>query len=120
MSQPANDVFSQHLSDDEASFHKDASENEYDIWVMEMEHYLEYIDNDVWKVIQNGNSNKRISTRKDGVIRVLPPVSATEIHVVEKERKARTILLMAIIVKPKEHLEDIHRNRTMQKKIWEQ
>ncbi|GJV86176.1 putative ribonuclease H-like domain-containing protein [Tanacetum coccineum] len=97
MSQPANDVFSQHLSDDEASYHKDASDNgtatnkpkqqqqlipttttisniklpilkkeEYDIWAMEMEHYLEYIDNDVWKVIQNGNSKKRISTGKDG------------------------------------------------------
>ncbi|GJT55106.1 hypothetical protein Tco_0990160 [Tanacetum coccineum] len=38
---------------------------EYDIWAMEMEHYLEYIDNDVWKVIQNGNSKKRISTGKD-------------------------------------------------------
>ncbi|GJY89972.1 hypothetical protein Tco_0505168, partial [Tanacetum coccineum] len=25
MSQPANDVFSQHLSDDEASYHEDAS-----------------------------------------------------------------------------------------------
>ncbi|GJV56100.1 hypothetical protein Tco_1457105 [Tanacetum coccineum] len=52
-------------------------------------------------VIQNGNSKKRISTGKDGVIRVLPPVSAAEIHAVENERKARTILLMAI---PKEHL----------------
>ncbi|PWA57608.1 serine-threonine/tyrosine-protein kinase catalytic domain-containing protein [Artemisia annua] len=39
---------------------------EYDIWAMEMEHYLEYIDNDVWKVIQNGNSKKRISVGKDG------------------------------------------------------
>ncbi|GJY83275.1 putative ribonuclease H-like domain-containing protein [Tanacetum coccineum] len=87
-------------SDDEASFHEDASDNgtasnkpkqqqqvipttttisniklpilkkeEYDIWAMEMEHYLEYIDNDVWKEIQNGNSKKRISTGKDGVIR---------------------------------------------------
>ncbi|GJS04741.1 hypothetical protein Tco_0321249 [Tanacetum coccineum] len=124
MSQPANDDYSQHLSDDEASYHEDASDNgtatnkpkqqqqltpttttisnikllilkkeEYDIWAMEMEHYLEYIDNDVWKVIQNGNSKKRISTRKDGVVRILPPVSATEIHAVEKERKARTILL---------------------------
>ncbi|GKB02874.1 hypothetical protein Tco_0830963 [Tanacetum coccineum] len=27
MSQPANDDFSQHLSDDEASYHKDASDN---------------------------------------------------------------------------------------------
>ncbi|GJU69639.1 putative ribonuclease H-like domain-containing protein [Tanacetum coccineum] len=100
MSQPANDDFSQHLSDDEASYHEDASDNgtatnkpkqqqqlipttttisniklpilkkeEYDIWAMKMEHYLEYIDNDVWKVIQNGNSKKRISTRKDGVVR---------------------------------------------------
>ncbi|GKG48772.1 hypothetical protein Tco_0512919, partial [Tanacetum coccineum] len=34
---------------------------EYDIWAMEMEHYLEYIDNEVWKVIQNGNFKKRIS-----------------------------------------------------------
>ncbi|GJU50125.1 hypothetical protein Tco_1219680 [Tanacetum coccineum] len=89
MSQPANDEFSQHLSDDEESNHEDASDTgnapkqqqqvipqttaisniklpilkkeEYDIWAMEMEHYLEYIDNEVWKVIQNGNSKKRIS-----------------------------------------------------------
>ncbi|GKD04856.1 hypothetical protein Tco_1179830, partial [Tanacetum coccineum] len=76
MSQHANDEFSQHLSDDEESNHKDASDTgaapkqqqvipqttaisniklsilkkeEYDIWAMEMQHYLEYIDNDVWK-----------------------------------------------------------------------
>ncbi|GJS44691.1 ribonuclease H-like domain-containing protein [Tanacetum coccineum] len=147
MSQPANDVFSQHLSDDEESFHEDASDNgtasnkpkqqqqqlipttttisniklsilkkeEYYIWAMEMEHYLEYIDNDVWKVIQNGNSKKRISTGKDGVIRVLPPVSAAEIHAVEKERKARTILLMVI---PKEHLRRFH-GMDDAKEIWE-
>ncbi|GJZ99785.1 ribonuclease H-like domain-containing protein [Tanacetum coccineum] len=148
MSQPANDDFSQHLSDDEASYHEDASENgtatnkpkqqqqqqlipttttisniklpilkkeEYDIWAMEMEHYLEYIDNDVWKVIQNGNSKKRISTGKDGVVRILPPVSAAEIHVVEKERKARTILLIDI---PKEHLRRFH-GMDDAKEIWE-
>ncbi|GKC17615.1 hypothetical protein Tco_1014397, partial [Tanacetum coccineum] len=83
MSQSANDDFSQHLSDDEASYHKDTSDNEGG----------------------NGNSKKRISTGKDGVVRVLPPVSAAEIHAVEKERKARTILLMAI---PKEHLRRFH------------
>ncbi|GKA78609.1 putative ribonuclease H-like domain-containing protein [Tanacetum coccineum] len=146
MSQPANDDFSQHLSDDEASYHEDASDNgtatnkpkqqqqlipttttisniklpilkkeEYDIWAMEMEHYLEYIDNDVWKVIQNGNSKKRISIGKDGVVRILPPVSAAEIHAVEKERKARTILLMAI---PKEHLRRFH-GMDDAKEIWE-
>ncbi|GKB48761.1 hypothetical protein Tco_0899514 [Tanacetum coccineum] len=146
MSQPANDDYSQHLSDDEASYHEEASDSgtatnkpkqqqqltpttttisniklpilkkeEYDIWAMEMEHYLEYIDNDVWKVIQNGNSKKRISTGKDGVVRILPPVSAAEIHAVEKERKARTILLMAI---PKEHPRRFH-GMDDAKEIWE-
>ncbi|GKC79669.1 hypothetical protein Tco_1130443 [Tanacetum coccineum] len=144
MSHPA-DEFSQHLSDDDVSNHEDASDNgdatnkpkqqqlistattilnikllilkkaEYDIWAMKMEHYLEYIDNDVWKVIQNGNSKKRISIRKDGVVRILSPVSSTETYVVEKERKARTILLMAI---PKEHLRRFH-GLDDAKEIWE-
>ncbi|GJT42338.1 putative ribonuclease H-like domain-containing protein [Tanacetum coccineum] len=132
MSQPANDEFSQHLSDEESN-HEDASDTgaapkqqqqvipqttaisniklpilkkeEYDIWAMEMEHYLEYIDNEVWKVIQNGNSKKRISTGKDGIVRVLSPVTAAEIQAVEKERKAKNILLMAI---PKEHMRRFH------------
>ncbi|GJR02086.1 hypothetical protein Tco_0525070 [Tanacetum coccineum] len=100
-------------SDDEESNHEDASDTgaapkqqqqvipqttaisniklpilkkeEYDIWAMEMEHYLEYIDNEVWKVIQNGNSKKRISTGKDGIVRVLSPVTAAEIQAVKKE-----------------------------------
>ncbi|GJT74189.1 putative ribonuclease H-like domain-containing protein [Tanacetum coccineum] len=88
---------------------------EYDIWAMEMEHYLEYIDNEVWKVIQNGNSKKRISTGKDGVIRILPPVTAAEIQAVEKERKAKNILLMAI---PKEHMRRFH-GMDDAKEIWE-
>ncbi|GJZ59872.1 hypothetical protein Tco_0615688 [Tanacetum coccineum] len=131
MSQPANDEFSQHLSDEESN-HEDCirhgaahkqqqrcilnqllfstinsnlKKEEYDIWAMEMEHYLEYIDNEVWKVIQNGNSKKRISTGKDGIVRVLSPVTAAEIQAVEKERKAKNILLMAI---PKEHMRRFH------------
>ncbi|GJY56768.1 hypothetical protein Tco_0455883 [Tanacetum coccineum] len=67
------------------------------------------------EVIQNGNSKKRILTGKDGVVRILPPVSATEIDVVEKERKARTILLMAI---PKEHMRRFH-GMDDEKEIWE-
>ncbi|GJZ58581.1 putative ribonuclease H-like domain-containing protein [Tanacetum coccineum] len=55
--------------------------------------------------IQNGNSKKRISTVKDGVIRILPPVTVAEIQVVEKEMKAKNILLMAI---PKEHMRRFH------------
>ncbi|GJZ81532.1 hypothetical protein Tco_0646526, partial [Tanacetum coccineum] len=143
MSQPSNDKFSQHLSDEESN-HEEASDtdvapkqqqqqvipqttaisniklpilkkDEYDIWAMEMEHYLEYIDNELWKVIQNGNSKKIISTGKDGIVRVLSPVTATEIQDVEKERKAKNILLMAI---PKEHMRRFHRMDDA-KEIWE-
>ncbi|GKA57483.1 ribonuclease H-like domain-containing protein, partial [Tanacetum coccineum] len=32
--------------------------DDYDTWAMEMEHYLEYIDNEVWKVIQNGKTQR--------------------------------------------------------------
>ncbi|GJY15612.1 ribonuclease H-like domain-containing protein [Tanacetum coccineum] len=65
---------------------------EYDIWAMEMEHYLEYIDNEVWKVIQNGNFKKRISTRKDGIVRVLSPVTAAEIQAVGKRERGSEYL----------------------------
>ncbi|GJW31769.1 putative ribonuclease H-like domain-containing protein [Tanacetum coccineum] len=61
---------------------------------LEMEHYLEYIDNEVWKVIQNGNSKKRISTGKDGVIQVLSPVTAAEIQAVEKGGLAKKDILV--------------------------
>ncbi|GJV05825.1 putative ribonuclease H-like domain-containing protein [Tanacetum coccineum] len=93
MSQPANDEFSQHLSDEESN-HEDASDTgaapkqqqqmipqttaisniklpilkkeEYDIWAMEMEHYLENC-NEVWKVNSEWKLQgaKRISTGKD-------------------------------------------------------
>ncbi|GJW89424.1 hypothetical protein Tco_0164764 [Tanacetum coccineum] len=69
MSQPANDEFSQHLSDDEASNHEDASDT----------------------------------------------VTAAEIQAVEKERKAKNILLMAI---PKEHMRRFH-GMDDAKEIWE-
>ncbi|GJU53101.1 ribonuclease H-like domain-containing protein [Tanacetum coccineum] len=88
---------------------------EYDIWAMEMEHYLEYIDNEVWKVIYNGNSKKRISTGKDGIVRILSLVTAAEIQAVEKERKAKNILRMAI---PKEHMRRFH-GMDDAKEIWE-
>ncbi|GJY27976.1 ribonuclease H-like domain-containing protein [Tanacetum coccineum] len=102
MSQPANDEFSQHLSDDEASNHEDASDTSV-------------APKQKQQVIQNGNSKKRISTRKDGVIRILLPVTDAEIQAVEKERKAKNILLMAI---PKEHIRRFH-GMDDAKEIWE-
>ncbi|GKA32448.1 hypothetical protein Tco_0718815 [Tanacetum coccineum] len=53
MSQPANDEFSQHLSDDEESN-------------LKMHQIL--MCNDDGRYLRNGNSKKRISTRKDGTM----------------------------------------------------
>ncbi|GJY18536.1 hypothetical protein Tco_0390027 [Tanacetum coccineum] len=58
---------------------------------------------------------KRISTGKDGIVRVLSPVTAAEIQAVEKERKAKNILLMVI---PKEHMRRFH-GMDDAKEIWE-
>ncbi|GJT09357.1 hypothetical protein Tco_0856399 [Tanacetum coccineum] len=98
------------LSNIKCSLQKD----DYDTWAMEMEHYLEYIDNEVWKVIQNGNSKKRVTKGKDGVYRVLPPTTQEEQVADEKERKARTLLLMAV---PKDHLRRFH-GMDDAKEIW--
>ncbi|GJX70587.1 ribonuclease H-like domain-containing protein [Tanacetum coccineum] len=112
----ANDDFSLH-DDEELSLHDDASlagSDDYRTWAMEMEHYLEYIDNEVWKVIQNGNSKKRVTKGKDGVYRILPPTTQAEQVADEKERKARTLLLMAV---PKDHSRRFH-GMDDAKEIW--
>ncbi|GJX40053.1 hypothetical protein Tco_0255043 [Tanacetum coccineum] len=63
---------------------------EYDIWAMKMEHYLGHTDYPIWEIIQKGN-------------------------VRERERKARTTLLMAL---PEDHLAKFHK-MTDAKEIWE-
>ncbi|GJZ73487.1 hypothetical protein Tco_0637633 [Tanacetum coccineum] len=52
---------------------------------------------------------------KGWCIRILPPVTAAEIQAVEKERKAKNILFMAI---PKEHMRRFH-GMDDAKEIWE-
>ncbi|GJS88573.1 putative ribonuclease H-like domain-containing protein [Tanacetum coccineum] len=52
---------------------------EYDIWAMEMKHYLEYMTIKYGKVIQNGNPRRRNFNWKDGVVELLSPVTAAEI-----------------------------------------
>ncbi|GJZ75538.1 hypothetical protein Tco_0640003 [Tanacetum coccineum] len=142
MSQPANDEFSQHLSDDEESNHEDASDTgvapkqqqqvipqttaisniklpilkkeEYDIWAMEMEHYLEYIDNDVWKVFRMETQEENFSNEKDGIVSNTFTVTGAENQAVEKERKARIFRLIAI---PRNIWRRFH-GMMMHKEIW--
>ncbi|GJU81471.1 hypothetical protein Tco_1283836 [Tanacetum coccineum] len=79
---------------------------EYDIWAMKMEHYLAHTDYPIWEFIQKGNGPVSVSTDTNGVIKVLPPRTAKEILARERERKARTTLLMAL---PEDHLAKFHK-----------
>ncbi|GKC81317.1 hypothetical protein Tco_1137034, partial [Tanacetum coccineum] len=88
---------------------------EYDIWAMKMEHYLAHTDYPVWEVIQNGNGPLSISIDTQGQIKILPPKSAEEILARERERKARTTLLMAL---PEDHLARFH-NISDAKEMWD-
>ncbi|GKF00102.1 hypothetical protein Tco_0023452 [Tanacetum coccineum] len=88
---------------------------DYDIWAMKMEHYLAYTDYPIWEVIQRGNGPVSVSTDTNGLIKVLPPKTAEEILARERERKARTTLLMAL---PKDHLAKFHK-MTDAKEMWE-
>ncbi|GJX07037.1 hypothetical protein Tco_0194969 [Tanacetum coccineum] len=88
---------------------------EYDIWAMKMEHYLAHTDYPIWEVIQNGNGPVLITTDIQGQIKVLPPKTAEEILAKERERKARTTLLMAL---PEDHLAKFHK-MTDAKEIWD-
>nr|GFA71336.1 hypothetical protein [Tanacetum cinerariifolium] len=88
---------------------------EYDIWATKIEYYLEHTDYPIWEVIQKGIGHVQVSTDTLGQIRVLPPKTAKEILARERERKARTTLLMAI---PEDHLAKFHKI-TDAKEMWE-
>ncbi|GJS50104.1 ribonuclease H-like domain-containing protein [Tanacetum coccineum] len=87
---------------------------EYDIWAMKIEHYLAHTDYPIWEVIQNGNGPVSVTTDTSGQIKILPPKSAEEVVARERERKARTTLLMAI---PEDHLAKFHK-MTDAKEMW--
>nr|GEW09304.1 copia protein [Tanacetum cinerariifolium] len=87
---------------------------EFDIWAMKMEHYLCHTDFPIWQVIQNGNGHVSVTTDTNGMIKVLPPKTAKEVVARERERKARTNLLMAL---PEDHLA-IHKMADA-KEMWE-
>ncbi|GJU90763.1 ribonuclease H-like domain-containing protein [Tanacetum coccineum] len=76
---------------------------------------LAHTDYPIWEVIQKGNGSVSVSTATHGVIKVLPPKTAEEILARERERKARTTLLMAL---PEDHLAKFHKI-TDAKEMWE-
>nr|GFA02338.1 ribonuclease H-like domain-containing protein [Tanacetum cinerariifolium] len=88
---------------------------EYDIWAMKIEHYLSHTDYPIWQVIQNGNGHVSVITDTNGMNKVLPPKTVKEVVAKERERKARTTLLMAL---PEDHLEKFNKMADA-KEMWE-
>ncbi|GJW14305.1 ribonuclease H-like domain-containing protein [Tanacetum coccineum] len=70
--------------------------------------------NPIWEVIQNGNGPVSVTLDTTGQIKILPPKTAEEMVLRERERKARTTLLMAI---PEDHLAKFHK-MTDAKDMW--
>nr|GEV21878.1 ribonuclease H-like domain-containing protein [Tanacetum cinerariifolium] len=82
---------------------------------MKMEHYLCHTDYAIWQVIQNGNEPVSVTTDTQGMIKVLPPKTVEEVLARERDRKARTNLLMAL---PEDHLAKFHKMADA-KEMWE-
>nr|GEX66316.1 hypothetical protein [Tanacetum cinerariifolium] len=82
---------------------------------MKMEHYSCHINYLIWKVIQNGNGPISVIIDTNGMIKVLPTKTTEEVVARERERKARTTLLMA---SPKDHLPKFHKMADA-KEMWE-
>nr|GEW94748.1 reverse transcriptase domain-containing protein [Tanacetum cinerariifolium] len=67
-----------------------------------------------WNIVQKGNSQKNITSDTEGNIIVAPPVTVKEHMQVQREEKARTMLLTAL---PDEHIGDFY-HMIDAKQIW--
>ncbi|GJR11934.1 putative ribonuclease H-like domain-containing protein [Tanacetum coccineum] len=105
MSQPANDEFSQHLSDDEELNHEDASDigaapkQQQQRWALPSQ----YFDNGCLEGNSEWKLQKRIQSGKDGIVRILYSNCCKHQAFGKKGRKE--YLLMAI---SQEHLRRFH------------
>nr|GEY97727.1 ribonuclease H-like domain-containing protein [Tanacetum cinerariifolium]GEY97742.1 ribonuclease H-like domain-containing protein [Tanacetum cinerariifolium] len=79
---------------------------EYDIWAMKIQNFISSSDLLCWNIVLKGNSAKSMTTDKDGNLKIRPPVTAKEHQQVQREEKARTILLSAL---PDEHMGNFYR-----------
>nr|GEW39611.1 xylulose kinase-1 [Tanacetum cinerariifolium] len=78
---------------------------EYEMWAMKMEYWIMNTDHNLWKIIQNRNSKKSLERDSKGGIIILPLVSFEEHVDVQRETKARTLLLQSL---PKDHMANFH------------
>ncbi|GKA69685.1 hypothetical protein Tco_0775749 [Tanacetum coccineum] len=69
---------------------------EYTLWSMRMEQYLTNTDYGLWQVIMNGDEVVQTTKDENGVETEVPPKTAQALLQRQKERKAKSIMLLAI------------------------
>ncbi|GJU61025.1 ribonuclease H-like domain-containing protein [Tanacetum coccineum] len=69
---------------------------EYTLRSMRMEQYLTNTDYSLWQVILNGDGPIQVTTDKNGVETEVPPKTAQALLQRQRERKAKSILLLVI------------------------
>nr|GFB48897.1 ribonuclease H-like domain-containing protein [Tanacetum cinerariifolium] len=89
------------------SNHEDETINEENAppKAMKMQNFISSSDLLCWNIILKGNSAKSMTTDNDGNLKILPPVTVKEHEQVQREEKARKILLSAL---PDEHMGDFY------------
>ncbi|GKA93278.1 ribonuclease H-like domain-containing protein [Tanacetum coccineum] len=69
---------------------------EYTLWSMRMEQYLTNTDYSLLEVILNGDGPIQVTSNENGVETEVPPKTAQALLQRQRERKAKSILLLAI------------------------
>ncbi|GKA29491.1 ribonuclease H-like domain-containing protein [Tanacetum coccineum] len=70
--------------------------DEYTLWRMRMEQYLTNTDYSLWEVILSGDGPIQVTTDENGVETEVPPKTTQALLERQRERKAKSILLLAI------------------------
>ncbi|GKA36090.1 hypothetical protein Tco_0722581 [Tanacetum coccineum] len=70
--------------------------SEYTLWSMRMEQYLTSADYALWQVIMNGDELVQTIKDENGVETEVPLKTAQALLQIQRERKAKSILLLAI------------------------
>ena len=82
------------------------TKGDYDLWAMKFETHLQHKDPGAWGVIKKGNGPINYIKLDDGTFEEAPAKTVAEQQRRDKERRARTSLLMAI---PEDHMAYFHK-----------
>nr|GEW43527.1 ribonuclease H-like domain-containing protein [Tanacetum cinerariifolium] len=85
------------------------------MWAMKIEYYFSHAEYPIWQVIKPRNGPLSVTTDTNGTIKVLPPKTTEEVVARERERKARTTLLMDL---PEDNLAKFYK-MVDGKEMWE-